>query len=109
VTASDADALVFVNRSGGPLNYTARRRIRWAPAAGEAGLPGLRFRDLRSASSPAKVAEGVDVKTAQKRLGHANPTITLQIYARATADVDRRAADAVGERFRPRDGRAIVG
>jgi integrase len=108
LSAADADALVFVNRSGGPLNYTAWRRIRWAPAATKAGLSGLRFHDLRSVAASAMVAEGVDVKTAQKRLGHANPALTLAIYARATADADRRAADAVGERFRPRDGRAMV-
>ncbi len=39
------------------------------------------------------VAAGVDVKTAQRRLGHANVTLTLQVYARATAEADRRAAE----------------
>jgi hypothetical protein len=34
--------------------------------------------------------------------------MTLAIYARATADADRRAADAVSERFRPRDVRAMA-
>ncbi len=48
------------------------------------------------------VAAGVDVKTAQHRLGHANVTMTLQVYARATEEADRRAADLVRERFRPR-------
>jgi integrase len=37
------------------------------------GLPKLRFHDLRSVAATAVVAEVVDVKTAQKRLGHANP------------------------------------
>jgi integrase len=49
----------------------------------------------------------VDVKTAQHRLGHANVTMTLKVYARATEEADRRAADLVGERFRPRDKRGI--
>ncbi len=53
------------------------------------------------------VAAGVDVKTAQHRLGHANVTMTLQVYARAAEEVDRRAADLVGERFRPRDKRGM--
>ena len=34
------------------------------------------------------VAAGVDVKTAQHRLGHANVTMTLQVYARATEEAD---------------------
>jgi len=46
--------------------------------------------------------EGVDVKTAQTRLGHADPRVTLAIYASAAA-VDREAADRIGERFFPTD------
>ena len=47
-------------------------------------------------AATALVAAGVDVKTAQARLGHSTPATTLGIYARATADADRRAADAIG-------------
>ena len=52
-------------------------------------------------------AAGVDVKTAQRRLGLANVTLTLQVYARATAEADPRAADLAGVRFRPRAGRGM--
>jgi hypothetical protein len=38
------------------------------------------------------------VKTAQTRLGHADPRVTLAIYASAPAAVDREAADRIGER-----------
>lgn len=107
LTAEDGGALLFNNLSGGPLNYTAWRRTRWAPACAAAGVPGLRFHDLRSLAASAMVAAGVDVKTAQRRLGHANVTLTLQVYARATAEADRRAAELVGEHFRPRDGRGM--
>ena len=107
LTAADGSALVFANLSGGPLNYSAWRRTRWKEACTAAGVPGLRFHDLRSVAASAMVAAGVDVKTAQRRLGHANVTLTLQVYARATAEADRRAAELMGERFRPRDGRGI--
>jgi hypothetical protein len=53
------------------------------------------------------VAAGVDVKTAQHRLGHANVTLTLWVYARATAEADRRAAELAGEQFRPRGKRGM--
>jgi hypothetical protein len=33
--------------------------------------------------------------------------MTLAIYARATKEADRKAADALGEMFRPRDPRAM--
>ncbi len=106
-TARTQGDLVFVTRAGAPLNYTSWRRAVWVPAVDRAGLPGLRFHDLRSNAATALVAAGVDLKTAQTRLGHFTPTLTLAVYARATADADRAAADAVGERFRPRDARAM--
>lgn len=107
LTAAEGSALIFTNLSGGPLNYSAWRRTRWSHACSAAGVPGLRFHDLRSVAASAMVAAGVDVKTAQRRLGHANVTLTLQVYARATEEADRRAAELMGERFRPRDGRGM--
>jgi hypothetical protein len=47
------------------------------------------------------VDEGVDIKTAQTRLGHSEQ-VMLRIYAQATERGDRNAADKVGERFKPR-------
>jgi hypothetical protein len=45
------------------------------------------------------VVGGIDVKTAQVRHGHADPRMTLAIYASAPASVDRAAADVIGKRF----------
>jgi integrase len=109
LTGADPDALVFVNSHGRPWEYSSWRRARWVPACKRAGLPGLRFHDLRSNAATALVAAGVDLKTAQTRLGHANPHTTLGIYARASAEADRRAAEKMGEFFRPRDGRGMDG
>jgi integrase len=50
-------------------------------------------------AATALVAAGVDIKTAQTRLGHSSPSVTLGIYARATEQADRLAADAVGAFF----------
>ena len=47
------------------------------------------------------VVGGVDIKTAQTRLGHASPITTLRVYAQATPQADREAAKTVGEVFRP--------
>jgi len=79
------------------------------PACEAAGLAGPRFHDLRSLSATALVAAGVDMKPAQVRLDHSSPHVTLALYARATKEADRMAADTVGEIFRPRDGRAMDG
>jgi hypothetical protein len=39
------------------------------------------------------------VKTAQARLGHSDPRLTLAIYAQATTEGDRSAADRLGARL----------
>lgn len=45
------------------------------------------------------VAAGIDVKTAQTRLGHSDPRLTLAVYAQATNAADRAAADRLGALF----------
>lgn len=67
-----------------------------------AGLGGLTFHDLRRAAATALVLENADLKTAQSRLGHSDPPLTLGLYAQASSEADRDAADRVGERFLPR-------
>jgi integrase len=68
------------------------------------------FHDVRRAAATALVLEGVDLKTAQTRLGHSDPRLTLGLYAQASIEADRDAADRVGARLLPRarDGRGIA-
>lgn len=47
------------------------------------------------------VAQNVDMKTAQIRLGHADPALTLRIYAQPTDHGDRAAAALIDEHFAP--------
>jgi integrase len=84
---------------GGALRYSNWRRRVWLPAAKAAGCEGAGFHDLRRLNATTLVVGGIDVKTAQVRLGHADPRMTLAIYASAPASVDRSAADVIGERF----------
>lgn len=70
-----------------------------------AGFGDLHFHDLRKTAATALVTSGIDVKTAQVRLGHANPQIALRVYAQASNEADRAAAKTVGDLFRPRDTR----
>ena len=41
-------------------------------------------------------ANGVDIKTVQTRLGHANPSITLSWYAHAIPENDHEATQLLG-------------
>jgi integrase len=97
--SGDATALVFTDEEGGPLRYTNWRRRVWLPAVRAAGCDGAGFHDLRRLNATALVVGGVDVKTAQVRLGHADPRMTLTIYASAPATADHAAADILGRRF----------
>jgi integrase len=111
LTGADVEAFVFVSPNGEQLDYSHWRRRIWLPACKRAGLQGLTFHDLRRAAATALVLEGVDLKTAQTRLGHSDPRLTLGLYAQASNEADRDAADRVGERFMPhaRDRRGIEG
>jgi integrase len=99
LTAADADAYVFTAPDGGPLDYSDWYHREWVPACRKAGVPGLKFHNLRDANITCMVAEGVDVKTAQTRAGHADPRVLLGIYAQATTEADRQAAELMAERF----------
>ena len=72
---------------------TRRRRV-WLPAMVSTRLgtidkqgryTGPTFHDLRRTSATGLVAAGVDVKTAQSRLGHSQVRLTLELYAQAVA------------------------
>ena len=110
LTEDDSGAYVFAGRRGAPLHYSNWRRRVWVPACEALGLAGFGFHDLRHVAGTALVASGVDVKTAGTRLGHSSPTLTLRLYAQATTEADRRAADAIGAHFFPvRKTRAKIG
>jgi integrase len=99
LTGADPDELLFPNSDGRALDYSNWRGRVWEPAVRAAGLGGLNFHDLRRTNATAMVAEGVDVKTAQARLGHSDPRLTLAIYAQATTEGDRSAAAKLGARL----------
>jgi integrase len=97
----EGQSLVFTTELGGALDYTNWRRRVWSPATQRAGLGGASFHDLRRAAATALVAEGVDLKTAQTRLGHSDPRLTIGIYAQASSQSDREAAGRLSRRFFP--------
>jgi integrase len=99
LTGADVDAFVFAMPGGGPLDYSRWRRRVWLPATRAVGLEGLTFHDLRRVNATAMVLDGVDVRTAQARLGHSDPRLTIGVYASATSEGDRAAAERLGARF----------
>ena len=63
----------------------------------EAGLPSIRFHDLRHTFATHALAGGVDAKTLSGILGHTKASFTLDTYAHVTGDMQRHAAQVVGD------------
>jgi integrase len=99
LSGADTDAYVFTSPAGEPLDYSNWYHNVWVAARHRVRLYDLKFHNLRDANSTAMVEGGVDVKTAQHRLGHADVRTTLEIYTKATTDGNRRAADVLGQKF----------
>jgi integrase len=69
----------------------------WAKARIEAGAaPSIRLHDLRHFQATQLLDAGVPVPTVAARLGHADGTTTMRIYAHRTRGADQQAADVVG-------------
>ena len=60
-----------------------------------AGLPRIRFRDLRHTFATLALQNGVDVKTVSGMLGHYSAGFTLDTYAHVTTSAQRQAAEAM--------------
>ncbi|WP_455136466.1 tyrosine-type recombinase/integrase [Thermophilibacter sp.] len=92
---------------GDPLGYYRPGRLSkdWTALSRALGVLGTEgriptFHDLRHTWATMYIAAGGDVKTAASNLGHANPSMTLNIYASADPDAKRRAAVIVEENMR---------
>lgn len=69
---------------------------RWIRTRKAAGAPGVRLHDLRHWQATQLLDAGVPVPTVAARLGHADGTTTLKIYAHRTIRGDEQAAEVVG-------------
>jgi integrase len=96
-----SEELLFVGPSGAGLSYSNWYHRTWVPTTIKLGLAGLQFHDLRRTNATAMVQGGVDIKTAQHRLGHSDPRLTIGVYAQATDAADHNAAGVVSRHFRP--------
>ena len=56
-----------------------------------------RLHDLRHWSATVAIGQGHDVRTVVGRLGHANPAMTLRVYAHAFAAADQAVAAGLGD------------
>ena len=67
----------------------------WAPARTAVGLPGVGVHDLRHFYASALIRAGLNPKVVAERLGHADASMTLKVYAHLWPDDEDRSRQAV--------------
>lgn len=92
--------LVFTDRFGEPLvsGHISGRYLK--PILRRAGLPAIRFHDLRHTAATLLLGQGVNPKIVSEMLGHSSVTITLDRYSHVTPSMGAIAAAAMDEVLR---------
>lgn len=67
----------------------------------DAGLPRLRFHDLRHGTASLLVAQGIHARTIMEVLGHSTIAVTMNTYAHVAPALQREAANSLDAVLRP--------
>lgn len=92
--------IVFCNTVGNFLN-PSNMLVTFRQLLHDAGLPKVRFHDLRHSAATILAAARVDLKTIQERLGHSTIATTADIYSHALPKLQQEAAEKIDEMFPP--------
>lgn len=89
---TDIEGVVFTWENGAPItpDYVSKAFVDLQ--AGQ-GLPRLKLHEARHTHATVLLRDGVPVHVVAKRLGHRDPSVTLNVYADAIPDDDGRAVD----------------
>ncbi|MCH9275662.1 site-specific integrase [Bifidobacterium amazonense] len=95
---SKSEFLFRAKRGGYIHDHNWRTRV-WYPTVKAVGMEdeGVNIHSLRHTYASIAIANGADVKTLQKQLGHATASITLDIYAALWPERLNEVADAVDQ------------
>lgn len=83
---------VFTSRVGTPLDPWGVIRA-FKRLLKDAGLPNIRFHDLRHTAATFLLAQGVDPRTIMETLGHSQISLTLNTYSHVLPSLQRDAAE----------------
>jgi integrase len=93
------NGLVFTSGVGTLINPTNLRRRSFAPLLQRAGLPRVRFHDLRHTCATLLFSKGAHPKHVQELLGHATVAITLDTYSHVIPGMGNYTARAMEDVF----------
>jgi integrase len=89
--------LIFATRKGTPLNPENLVRRSFKPLLERAGLPEIRFHDLRHTCVTLLLGSGVHPKLVQELMGHATIAMTLDTYSHFMPSMGDQTARAMEE------------
>ena len=89
--------LVFANGAGGPLEAQNVVNRHFKPLLQRAGLPAIRFHDLRHSCLSLLAQRGEPIRDLQALAGHATAAFTLQRYTHHYDSSARRTATAMDD------------
>ena len=87
--------LVFASEIGTPLEPSNIDRRSFKPLLEKAGLPNVRFHDLRHTCATVLLSQGVNPKFVQELLGHADVKLTLSSYSHFLPSMGDQTANAM--------------
>jgi integrase len=97
------DDLVFTTVTGGPVDGVELTRTFGRLLAG-AGLPPMRWHDLRHGTASLLIAQGADLRLVMEILGHSTITLTANTYAHVSEALLGTARDALDRALPLRGG-----
>lgn len=86
------DDLVFPSETGTPICCFNMVRRHFEPALKRAKIPHIKFHALRHTYASLLIEQGENIKYIQNQLGHASPTVTLNVYAHLMKKENQEAA-----------------
>ena len=89
--------LVFTTAIGTPVHPKNMLDRNFKRVLEAAGLPRIRFHDLRHSAATLMLAQGVSPKVLQEVLGHSQIQVTLNIYAHVLREQKKEAAQKVND------------
>lgn len=89
------DEYVFPSPNGGPISPDSVNNMLHR-VLDRAGIPRVRFHDMRHTFATLALQNGVDIKTVSGMLGHFSAGFTLDTYAHVTTAAQKEAAQTMG-------------
>jgi integrase len=99
VHGADAEGWLFHNGAGRPLPPSTVDSW-WQRTVKAAGVAGHHIHGLRHFYASGLIAAGCDVVTVQRALGHARPSITLDVYSHLWPTAEDRTRKAAATMLR---------